>query len=158
MSLAEVLLSSASNMYFASSSQAADLTTRVCLFPSVKMSNLSSAFNSWVPFSHLKAFGSRDISHSNFASSFSYTCTSLKGVRKVIGSSRKEKYHLCSRYIFLNIQQLSDMTTKTLERIKAYLSLSELQNILHWHPGMKLYPTGELCSCTKLKCAQLRPQ
>lgn len=69
------------------------------------MSNLSSAFNSWVPFSHLKAFGSRDISHSNLASSFSYTCTSFKGVRKVIGSSIKEKYQLCSNYILLNHTQ-----------------------------------------------------
>lgn len=82
-----VLLSSASNMYLPSSSYLADFTTRMCLFPSTRSSNLSSFDNSWDPFSQRKLLGSLEISSSNFASSFSYTCTSASGVRNETGSS-----------------------------------------------------------------------
>lgn len=83
----DVLLSSASNMYLPSSSYLADFTKRLCLFPSTWSSNLSSVDNSWDPFSQRKLLGSREISSSNFASSFSYTCTSARGVMNDTGTS-----------------------------------------------------------------------
>lgn len=90
ISLPLVCLSSASNMYLASSSKAADLITRECLVPSLMSSNLSSPVISWVPFSQRKVLGSLDTSHSNLASSFSKTLTSLSGVMKMSGSSERE--------------------------------------------------------------------
>lgn len=83
----DVLLSSASNMYLASSSYLADFTIRVCLFSSTRSSNLSSFDNSCDPFSQRKLLGSLEISSSNLASSFSYTCTSASGVTNETGSS-----------------------------------------------------------------------
>lgn len=77
-------------MYLASSSKAADLITRECLVPSLMSSNLSSPVISWVPFSQRKVLGSLDTSHSNLASSFSKTLTSLRGVMKMSGSSERE--------------------------------------------------------------------
>ena len=90
ISLPLVCLSSASNMYFASSSKAADLITSECLVPSLISSILSSPVISWVPFSQRYVFGSLDTSHSNFASSFSKTLTSLRGVIKISGNSEKK--------------------------------------------------------------------
>jgi hypothetical protein len=90
ISLPLVRLSSASNMYLASSSKAADLITNECLVPSLMSSNLSSPVISWVPFSQRNVLGSLDTSHSNFASSFSKTLTSLRGVMKMSGSSERE--------------------------------------------------------------------
>lgn len=90
ISLPLVCLSSASNMYLASSSKAADLITRECLVPSLMSSNLSSPVISWVPLSQRKVLGSLDTSHSNLASSFSKTLTSLSGVMKMSGSSERE--------------------------------------------------------------------
>lgn len=90
ISLPLVCLSSASNMYLASSSKAADLITRECLVPSLMSSNLSSPVISWVPLSQRKVLGSLDTSHSNLASSFSKTLTSLRGVMKMSGSSERE--------------------------------------------------------------------
>lgn len=91
ISLPLVCLSSASNMYLASSSKAADLITSECLVPSLISSILSSPVISWVPFSQRYVLGSLDTSHSNLASSFSKTLMSLRGVMKISGNSEKKK-------------------------------------------------------------------
>lgn len=91
ISLALVLLSSASNMYLASSSNATDLIIRACFVPSEIISNLSSGVISCVPFNQRKDLGSLDTSHSNFASSFSKTFTSLSGVIKMRGNSEMKE-------------------------------------------------------------------
>lgn len=99
ISLALVLLSSASKVYFTSSSKATDLIIRACFVPSEIISNFSSGVISSVPFNQRKVLGSLDTSHSNLASSFSKTFTSLSGVIKIRGSSEIKKRALSNQFI-----------------------------------------------------------